>query len=64
MLNLDNTFENKSNNKKLLDYWVNNKITDCSSKVQTKTSRRKKPQVTNQKTNIKKNKNVKDLKKH
>ena len=64
MLNLDNAFENKSNNKKLLDYWVNNKITDCSSKVQTKTSRRKKPQVTNQKTNIKKNNIDKDLKKH
>jgi hypothetical protein len=63
MLNLDNAFENKSNNGKLLDYWVNNKITDCSSKVHTKTSRRKKPQVTNQKTNNKKNNIDKDIKK-
>lgn len=56
MLNLDSTFDKSNNNSKLLDYWVNNKITDCS-KVSTEKSRRKKPKVTNTKKN--KSKNVK-----
>lgn len=52
MLNLDSTFDKSNNNSKLLDYWVNNKITDCS-KVSTDKSRRKKPKVTKTKINSK-----------
>ena len=56
MLNLDCSFDETNNKSLLLDYWVNNKITDCSKATNEK-SRRKKPKVT-------KNKSTKSTKKH
>ena len=50
MLNLECSFDETNNKSLLLDYWVNNKITDCS-KVTNDNSRRKKPKVTKDKRN-------------
>ena len=67
MINLDNTFDNKEQEYNILDYWVNNKIIDCSSK-ENYVSRRKKPVInqnksTNKSTNKSKNKSITKKKK-
>lgn len=65
MLNLDCSFDETNNKSLLLDYWVSNKITDCS-KVTNDNSRRKKPKITKNKLNKNKNstKSIKSTKKH
>ena len=59
MINLDNTFDKKEQESNILDYWVNNKIIDCSSK-ENYISGRKKPII---KQNKSTNKNITKKKK-
>lgn len=63
MINLDNTFDKKEQESNILDYWVNNKIIDCSSK-ENYVSGRKKPNIKqNKSTNKSTNKNITKKKK-